>query len=65
MVTDIIALYLLPDDAPKRCAHFYCSAVGAEDRTEVYVVSRDHFPTWLYASLHDRLKEVKLYETQP
>lgn len=65
MVTDIIALYLLPDDAPKQCAHFYCSAVGAEDRTEVYVVSREQFPTWLYASFHDRLKEVKLYETQP
>lgn len=65
MVTDIVALYMLPDDAPKQCAHFYCSAVGTEDRTEVYVVPRDQFPTWLYASFHNRLEEVILYEAQP
>lgn len=65
MVTDIIALYLLPDDAPLRCAHFYCSAAGPEDCTEVYVVPREQFPTWLYVAFHDRLKEVSLYENRP
>lgn len=65
MVTDIIALYLLPDDAPLRCAHFYCSAAGQADCTEVYVVHKEQFPTWLYAAKHGRLKGVTLYETQP
>ena len=64
MVTDIIALYLLPDDAPARCTHFYCSAAGPADRTEVYVVPREQFPTWIYAAFHDRLKEVPLYENR-
>ena len=65
MVTDIIALYLMPDDAPLRCAHFYCSDVGQGDRTEVYVIPKEQFPTWLYASFHGRLKEVTLYENRP
>ena len=64
MVTDIITLYLLPDDAPMRCAHYYCSASGEDDRTEVYVVPRMQFASWLYMSFHDRLKEVKLYENR-
>ena len=43
MVTDIITLYLLPDDAPRRCAHYYCSAAGEVDCTEAYVaVSYTH-----------------------
>ena len=62
MVTDIITLYLLPDDAPARCAHFYCSAPGPTDCTEVYVVPREQFPAWIYAAFHNRLKEVTLYE---
>ena len=64
MVTDIITLYLLPDDAPAQCAHFYCSAAGSADSTEVYVVPREQFPTWIYAAFHDRLKEVPLYENR-
>lgn len=64
MVTDIITLYLLPDDAPAQCAHFYCSAAGSADSTEVYVVPREQFPTWIYAAFHDRLKEVTLYENR-
>mgnify|MGYP001780069777 CR=1 FL=1 len=45
MVTDIITLYLLPDDAPRRCAHYYCSAAGEVDCTEVYVVPASRFPS--------------------
>lgn len=64
MVTDIITLYLLPDDAPARCAHFYCSAAGPADCTEVYVVPREQFPSWIYAAFHNRLEEVTLYENR-
>lgn len=38
MVTDILALYVLPDDHPAVCSHYYCSAAGSEDRTEVYML---------------------------
>lgn len=47
MVSDTIALYVLPDDGPSVCSHYYCSAQGPEDRTEVYVVPRKEFPVWL------------------
>jgi hypothetical protein len=47
MVTDIVALYVLKDDAPTTCCHYYCSAAASGDRTEVYVVPRDEFPQWL------------------
>ena len=63
MVTDIITLYLLPDDAPRRCAHYYCSAAGAEDQTEVYVIPTSRFPTWLAAEQANDLEEERLYET--
>lgn len=63
MVTDIVTLYLLPDDAPRRCAHYYCSAAGDVDCTEVYVVPTSRFPVWLEAAQADDLEEKKLYET--
>lgn len=47
MVSDIVALYTMPDDGPGICSHHYCSAEGSADRTEVYVVPRDQFPIWL------------------
>lgn len=40
MVSDIIALYVLPDDTPAVCSHYYCSAAASDDRTEVYVVPK-------------------------
>jgi len=45
-VVDAIALYVLFDDAPLRCSHYYCSAPGDSDRTEVFVVPRPDFPAW-------------------
>lgn len=63
MVTDIITLYLLPDDAPRRCSHYYCSAAGDVDCTEVYVIPTSRFPVWLQAAQADDLEEEKLYET--
>ena len=47
MVADVVALYVMQDDAPLKCCHYYCSSAGEEDRTEVYVVPKDEFPNWL------------------
>lgn len=47
MVSDTIALYAMEDDAPATCRHYYCSAAGTTERTEVYVVPEEEFPTWL------------------
>jgi hypothetical protein len=46
-VMDIVALYVMADDSPMGCRHYYCSAPGTGDRTEVYVVPRDGFARWL------------------
>ena len=47
MVSDTIAMYVLNDDAPMCCNHFYCSAASTWERTEVYVVPVQDFPQWL------------------
>lgn len=47
MVSDTVALYVLNDDAPPCCDHFYCSAASAWERTEVYVVPKQDFIQWL------------------
>lgn len=47
MVSDIVAMYVLADDCPSVCSHYYCSAAGEEDRTTVYVVPKQDFPKWL------------------
>lgn len=47
MVADVVALYVMQDDAPLKCCHYYCSAAGEEERTEVYVVPKNEFPNWL------------------
>ncbi|MPM40388.1 hypothetical protein SDC9_87028 [bioreactor metagenome] len=65
LVADIVALYLLADDAPLRCAHYYCSAAGEKDRTEVYVVPIDQLPAWLIAAKGDALEGVTLLENHP
>ena len=64
-VLDIVALYVMPDDTPMRCRHYYCSASGGSERTEVYVVPRDNFILWL--SREDNIPDegVKLYENLP
>ena len=63
-VSDIVAMYVMPDDNPDVCSHHYCSAEGAEDRTEVYVVPKGdmHLRILLEKNMPD--KGVKLYETQ-
>ena len=64
MVSDIVALYVMPDDSPKVCSHYYCSVSGADDCTEVYVVPKEDFPLWLVTERAAPDKGVKLYETQ-
>ena len=46
-VVDALAMFLLPDDSPMRCRHYYCSAAGTIERTEVYLVPRAEYPNWL------------------
>lgn len=62
MVSDIVALYTMPDDNPQICSHYYCSASGNQERTEVYVVPRNDFPTWLRMEKTMPDEGVKLYE---
>ncbi len=61
MVSDIVAMYVMPDDGPSICSHYYCSAAGTEDRTEVYVVPRESFPIWLVTEKAMPSEGVKLY----
>lgn len=46
-VVDAIAMFFLVDDSPLECRHYYCSAAGDEERTEVYIVPRAKFQRWL------------------
>lgn len=46
LTTDAVAMYVLPDDSPRVCEHFYCTAAGDEDRTEVYIVPKSDFQLW-------------------
>ncbi len=47
MVSDIVAMYVMPDDAPTVCSHYECSVMGNDDRTEVYVIPKTDFSVWL------------------
>lgn len=64
MVTDIIAMYVLPDDSPAVCAHYYCSAAGCENRTEVYIVPKHDFPSWLLEEKSLPDKGVELFDVR-
>lgn len=62
MVSDIVAMYVMPDDAPSVCSHYECSVMGEDDHTEVYVVPRTDFPQWL-SQENERLgEEENVYE---
>lgn len=56
MVSDIVAMYVMPDDAPSVCSHYECSVMGEEDHTEVYVVPGTDFSQWLLQE-NESLKE--------
>lgn len=62
MVSDIVAMYVMPDDGPAVCAHYNCSAAAEQERTEVYVVPKGDFPTWLSGEAAMPDGGVELYE---
>ncbi len=62
-VTDTVALYVMEDDAPLKCAHYYCSASGSTERTEVYVVPREDFVAWYQMSENIPDEGVKIVAT--
>ncbi len=62
IVTDIVSLYILPSDNPFVCTHYYCSAMGESERTEVYVVPKSEFVIWLESEKNIPNEGVYLYE---
>ncbi len=64
MTTDIVAMFALVDDSPEHCSHYYFSALGDSERTEVYVVPKNEFPTFLEAAENFSKEGEKLYETR-
>ena len=64
-VVDAIAMFFLVDDTPMECRHYYCSAAGETEMTEVYIVPRADFESWL--SLEKELEKLrkKLRENLP
>lgn len=63
MVSDIVAIYVMPDDGPEICSHYYCSAKGQTNRTEVYVLPKSEFAVWLTIENSMPDEGVKLYES--
>ncbi|MDR1205119.1 MAG: DUF6100 family protein [Peptococcaceae bacterium] len=64
-VTDAVALYVMPDDDPSVCTHYYCGAAGGRERTEVYVVPKTDFQDWLTHEPEMPEESPALYETMP
>lgn len=62
IVSDIVALYTLPDDSPGVCNHYYCSAAAEYERTEVYVVPKADFQKWLAVEKSMPEEGVSLFE---
>ncbi|MBQ7767968.1 MAG: hypothetical protein IJ403_03690 [Oscillospiraceae bacterium] len=46
-VVDAVAMFFLVDDTPFECRHYYCSMIGDEESTEVFIVPRNEFGIWL------------------
>ena len=65
VVSDIVALYVMTDDAPSLCRHYYCSACAEAERTEVYVVPDTDFPAWLEREKSMPDEGVTLYGNRP
>ena len=63
-LADIVTLSMLVDDAPAYCSHYYCSGVGNEERTEVYLVPKEEFEQWIAKEKLMPKEGVKLYGMQ-
>jgi len=55
-ITDLIAFYVMYDDSPRFCNHYYCTAVGNEDETQVFVVPQSGYLNWL---LNEKMQEMR------
>lgn len=64
MVSDTVALFTMKDDEATECRHFYMSAEGDVEQTEVYVVPQNDFRKWLDMIENIKNREVMLYENQ-
>ena len=62
-VSDIVAMFTLVDDSPSHCSHLYISALGNEERTEIYVVPKDELCDFLKREKMMAKEGEKLYET--
>ena len=64
-VIDAIALFVMEDDSPHVCQHFYCSAEGDQDKTKVYIVPQEEFLMW--CKMHPSIPDdgLKLYDSPP
>ena len=64
-VVDAIAMFFLVDDTPLECRHYYCSADGETEMTEVYIVPRADFESWLSTEKESEKLRKKLRENPP
>jgi hypothetical protein len=64
-VVDAIAMFFLVDDTPQECRHYYCSAAGENEMTEVYIVPRADFESWLAMEKESEKLRKKLYDNLP
>ena len=64
-VVDAIAMFFLVDDTPLECRHYYCSAAGENEMTEVYIVPRADFESWLAMEKCPEKLRKKLFENLP
>jgi len=64
-VVDIMALYLLHDDDPTSCNHYYCATAGEEDETQVFVVPKREITKWIEDIEFGEKNEIVLYEKIP
>ena len=63
-VVDAVTMFFLVDDTPFECRHYYCSVVGDEESTEVFIVPRNAFGVWLAQEKNIRKSnKVKMQET--
>lgn len=60
--TDAISTFILEDDSAKICNHCYMSAVGNEERTEVYIVPKAKIKDWFDFEKTIPKEGVMLYE---
>ena len=64
-VVDVLAVYLMEGDAPLRCFHYYCTAAGDSDQTEVIVLPKVDFLRWLASQKNFKTEDCYVDEKPP